>query len=104
MEDGEAVSVIFCGPEKMTEGTYNAWLLAVRPSAQGQGYGSRIVQHLEDLLRKKHAARILLVETSGNDDFARTREFYEKNGYEQECRIREFYQAGEDKIIYRKVL
>ncbi|MEM9508310.1 MAG: GNAT family N-acetyltransferase, partial [Cyanobacteria bacterium P01_E01_bin.35] len=30
--------------------------------------------------------------------------FYRKCGYEQEAQIREFYQAGEDKIIFRKSL
>ena len=48
--------------------------------------------------------RVLLVETSGLPSFERTREFYRKNGYDQEARIREFYNAGEDKIVFRKAL
>ncbi|CAN0589115.1 unnamed protein product [Ectocarpus sp. 12 AP-2014] len=48
--------------------------------------------------------RVLLVETSGNAGFARTRAFYAQAGYEEEARIREFYAAGEDKIIFRKAL
>lgn len=103
IKDEKPVSVIFCGPEKMAEGTFNAWLIAVAPSEQGKGYGSRILKYLEDLLRER-GERILLIETSGNDEFAKSRAFYEKNGYDQEARIREFYQAGEDKIVYRKAL
>jgi ribosomal protein S18 acetylase RimI-like enzyme len=48
--------------------------------------------------------RVLLVETSGTPDFERTRAFYRKCGYEEEARIRDFYQAGADKIVYRKAL
>ena len=33
-----------------------------------------------------------------------SRQFYCKNGYDEEARIREFYQAGEDKVVFRKVL
>ena len=29
---------------------------------------------------------------------------YFKNGYDEEARIREFYQAGEDKVVFRKML
>lgn len=48
--------------------------------------------------------RVLLVETSGLASFERTRAFYRKCGYDEEARIREFYQAGEDKIVFRKSL
>ncbi len=37
-------------------------------------------------------------------EFERTRAFYRSLGYEEEARIRSFYQAGEDKIVYRKLL
>ena len=48
--------------------------------------------------------RLLLVETSGLASFERTRQFHRKCGYHEEARIRDFYKAGDDKIIYRKVL
>jgi ribosomal protein S18 acetylase RimI-like enzyme len=49
-------------------------------------------------------ARMLLVETSGLASFERQRTFYRKCGYNEEARIRDFYQAGEDKIVFRKAL
>eukprot|EP00525_Craspedostauros_australis_P011795 CAMPEP_0198121498 /NCGR_PEP_ID=MMETSP1442-20131203/32322_1 /TAXON_ID= /ORGANISM="Craspedostauros australis, Strain CCMP3328" /LENGTH=163 /DNA_ID=CAMNT_0043780315 /DNA_START=195 /DNA_END=686 /DNA_ORIENTATION=- len=98
------ISIVYAVPEKMTAGTYNALLLAVSSDAQGQGHGSKCMQSLEKELKEKRDARILLVETSGTDDFARTRAFYEKIGFEKEARIRDFYEAGDDKIVYRKDL
>jgi len=53
---------------------------------------------------KKQGVRVLLVETSGTDDFVRTRSFYEQIGYETEARIRDYYDAGDDKIVFRKAL
>ena len=56
-----------------------------------------------DDLRKK-GQRMLIIETSGLDGFALTRRFYLKHGYEEEARIRDYYQKGEDKVVFRKVL
>lgn len=48
--------------------------------------------------------RILLVETSSLPMFERMRAFNRKCGYNEEARIRDFYQAGEDKLVFRKAL
>ena len=102
-DDGEAVAVAYYIPERMTEGTWNALLLAVRPDYQGQGLGTILMRHIEQIL-KERGERALLVETSGLDDFERTRNFYRRNGYGEEACIREFYAEGEDKIVFRKAL
>jgi hypothetical protein len=36
--------------------------------------------------------------------FERTRQFYRTLGYDVEATIREFYNAGEDKVVFRKAL
>ncbi len=97
------VAIAYCAPERMTEGTWNLYLIAVHPDHQGQGRGTAMVTHVEKILAER-GERILLVETSGLESFEQTRAFYHKCGYEQEARIRDFYQAGEDKIIFRKSL
>ena len=102
-DDGEPVAVAYYLPEQMTEGTWNALLFAVRPDHQGRGLGAALIQHIERTLAKR-GERVLLVETSGLDAFERTRNFYRKIGFEEEARIREFYAAGEDKIVFRKAL
>ena len=96
-------AIAYCAPEKLTEGTWNLYLIAVHPDCQGGGIGTSMLHHLEQRLADRRE-RVLLVETSGLESFERTREFYRKCGYEREARIREFYQAGEDKIVFRKLL
>ena len=101
--ENQPVAIAYCAPEKMTEGTWNLYLIAVHPNHQGQGIGTAMVSHTEQILAVQ-GERILLVETSGLDSFTKTRSFYQGCGYEEEARIREFYQAGEDKIVFRKSL
>jgi len=100
-EDKKSIAIAYCAPEKMTEGTWNLYLIAVHPNYQRHGIGTAILSYIEQKLALQ-GERVLLVETSDLESFEGTRAFYRKRGYEQEARIREFYQAGEDKIIFRK--
>ena len=70
---------------------------------QSRGVGATLVRHIESVLAAR-GERVLLVETSGLPEFERTRAFYLANGYDEEARIREFYAAGEDKVVFAKVL
>jgi ribosomal protein S18 acetylase RimI-like enzyme len=97
------VAVAYVAPEKLTEGTFNLTMIAVRPDWQGQGRGGTLTRYLEEMLRDR-GERVLLVDTSGTPEFERTRAFYLKNGYEREARIRDYYKDGDDKITFRKRL
>jgi ribosomal protein S18 acetylase RimI-like enzyme len=101
--DNEPVGIAYIAPERMTEGTWNLYLIAVHPDRQKQGRGKALLGYVEQMLIER-GERILLVETAGTDDFEYVREFYRQNGYEEEARIREFYAAGVDKIVFRKAL
>jgi len=103
-DDGHgATAVAYCAPERMATGTWNALLLAVHPDQQGTGIGAALMAYIENLLGTR-GERVLLVETSGTADFERTRGFYLQIGYEREASIRDYYDAGDDKIVFRKAL
>jgi len=101
--ENELVGVAYVAPERMTEGTWNLYLIAIHPNYQRQGRGAALLSHIEQMLAERDE-RVLLVETSGLKDFEYVRAFYRKSGYDEEARIREFYKAGDDKIIFRKAL
>ncbi|MFO1039176.1 MAG: GNAT family N-acetyltransferase [Geminicoccaceae bacterium] len=102
--DGEvACAVAYCAPERMTDGTWNLFLIAVRENRQGQGVGARLTRHVERTLAER-GARILLVETSGLPAFERARAVYRRLGFVEEARIREFYAEAEDKVVFWKKL
>jgi GNAT superfamily N-acetyltransferase len=102
-DDNGLVGLAYCEPERMTDGTWNLQLICIHPTRQKQGRGAKLLQFVEQTLTNR-GARILLVETLGTADFEYVREFYHKNGYEEEARIREFYAVGADKITFRKAL
>ena len=93
----------FCEPERMSSGTWNLLAIGVDPVFQGQGHGAKMLAYLEQKLSES-SQRILIVETMGTPELAKTREFYRKNGYVEEARIREFYEAGADKVVFWKHL
>ncbi len=101
-EDGP-VGVAYLAREKMTNGTWNLLFIAVHPNHQRQGRGKAILNHIQNWLRS-NGERILLVETAGLDDFDYVRSFYASNGFETEARVRDFYDAGVDKVTFRKSL
>lgn len=101
--NGMAMGFCYATPETLTDGTWNMLAIAVHPASQGGGYGSALVRHLEAVLREQ-GHRVLIADTSGTDEFAQTRQFYRRNGYIEEARIRDFWAAGDDKVIYWKRL
>lgn len=101
--DPDPVALAYAAPEPMTQGAWNLYLIAVHVDHHSKGIGRALMTYVEESLAVE-GQRILLVETSGNADFERTRAFYRQCGYEEEARIRDFYQEGEAKIIFRKAL
>ena len=49
-------------------------------------------------------ARTLIVETSSLDDYDQARTFYNRRGFVEEARIRDFYGPGDDKVVFWKSL
>jgi ribosomal protein S18 acetylase RimI-like enzyme len=103
LDDGEPIGVAYFAPERMTVGTWNLLLIAIRSDRQGQGLGRRLTDAVEMALAND-GQRILLVETSGLPEFERTRAFYDGREYQREALIRDFYQDGEDKVVFWKRL
>jgi ribosomal protein S18 acetylase RimI-like enzyme len=102
-EDGEINAAAYFAPETFGQGVYNLYFIGVLPESQGVGIGSKLLKFVENDV-KNLGSRLLLVETSGLPEFEKTRNFYLKNGYEKEATIREYYKAGDDKIVFRKKL
>lgn len=100
---GEPVAVAYYQPRAATDRTWELLMIAVRGDEQGRGRGRALLAHAEHDLRRRDQ-RLLLVETSGVPDFARTRAFYDACGYTAEARVHDYYAAGDDMVLYRKEL
>ena len=104
--DGTVNGAAYFAPEPFSDRMWNLYFIAVHPSHQGNGVGSSLLDHVESHLRQAgpDAAQVLIVETSSTDQYARTREFYPKQGYIEEARISRFYGPDDHKVIYWKLL
>jgi ribosomal protein S18 acetylase RimI-like enzyme len=96
-------AVGYCVPEKFTTGTYNLLAIGVSEDSQRNGVATEMMQYIEELLKTKDG-RILIVETSSDDAQIGARKFYQKIGYTQMAVIKDFWNDGEDKIIFWKKL
>ena len=103
LQDDRIVGFGYCTPEKLTEGTYNLLAIAVSKDVQGRGIGGQMMAYLEQVL-KERSARVLIVETSSDAQYEKTRMFYEQLDYAREATIRDFWQEGEDKVVFWKKL
>jgi len=91
------------GPTPLTQGVYDLYWIVIDPTAQGKGFGRTLIADVEqDVLRR--GGRMLLIETSSQDSYDGTIRFYEKSGYREVARVRDFYRIGDDKLIFSKNL
>jgi len=89
------------GPTPGTDGTFDLYWIAVHPSAQGTGGGRQLLREVEDRVSAA-GGRMLIVETSSRADYEGTRRFYDRGGYREGARVRDFYAPQDDRVIYTR--
>ena len=102
-KENTIIGYICFGPTPITEGTWDIYWIAVDRDIQGQGLGKELMKAAEEEI-KKAKGRLILVETSSKTGYEKTNIFYQRAGYKEACRIRDFYAIGDDQIIYEKRL
>lgn len=102
-EQGAILGYMCYGPTPMTEGVVDLYWMAIHPGKHRQGYGKALIQWLEEAVRETKG-RLIVIETSSRDKYATTRNFYQRLGYVENARIRDFYRLGDDLLIYCKYL
>src|ERR1700741_4690365 len=102
--EGSGVLVYVCfGPTPLTESTYALFWIAVDKPKHRGGVGKRLLKFAEDEIARR-GGQMLLVETSSQETYGGTIQFYEKTGYELVGKIKENYKPGDDKLIFAKKL
>jgi ribosomal protein S18 acetylase RimI-like enzyme len=101
--EGKVVGVLAYGQTPMTAGTYDLYWIASDPELQRRGIGAALVRAMEEDLHRR-GARLVRIETSGTPIYDPTRAFYERFGYAETARLRDFYKPGDDLVIFTKRL
>ena len=91
------------GPVPLTQGTFDLYWIATHPNARGSGFGRALMAHIEGSVREQ-GGRLLVAETSAKESYRKTIEFYQRLNFEEASRIQDFYDVGDDRLIFIKRL
>ncbi len=86
-----------------TKSGFDLYWIAVAPSTQRHGLGSRLMAATEVACRAEGGER-LYADTSGRPDYAPTRAFYHRSGFVVAAVFPDFYADGDDKVVFSKRL
>jgi len=100
---GEPCAYSCYGPIAGTLHSYDLYWIAVHPSFQSKGLGAKLLAHTEECIRRQRGRQVY-AETSSRDQYAPTRRFYQRHGYQRVAHLKDFYAPGDDKLIYVKGL
>ena len=91
------------GATPLADGVFDLYWIAVDPKQQGLGYGQLLLRFVENEVRRRRG-RMLLIETSSKESYAPTIRFYQRSGYDEISRIKDFYRIEDDKVVFCKKL
>jgi len=91
------------GPIPCTFNSWDIYWLAVDNTLRGGGIGAELLKRSEEHIRRLGGRRSY-IETSSRDLYIPTRRFHEKMGYVLETVQKDYYDDGDDKCLYVKIL
>ena len=101
-EDDRTIAAYACfGKNAMTKATFDLYWIATRADRMGKGYGRKMVVFVEEDVRRR-GGKLLVIETSSKESYGTTREFYRKIGCTLAAQLPDYYDEGDDKLIYLK--
>ena len=86
-----------------TKTSFDLYWIVVAAERQRRGIGGALLRRSERLIQAANGQR-LYIETSSRPQYAATRSFYLRYGYQQAALLEDFYAPGDSKVIYAKVL
>jgi len=98
-DDGTVAAYVCFGKNPMTKATYDLYWIATLSQRWGKGYGREIVGFVVEEVRKM-GGKLLVIETSSQESYGTTRMFYEKIGCTLAATLPDYYDEGDDKLIY----
>lgn len=99
--DGQVLGFACYGRIVLTKRNYELNWIATDPEAGRRGVAALLLGEVERIARD-NGARYLNLETSATAPYAPARAFYARQGYEVAGRIKDYYDDGDDMLIYRK--
>ena len=86
-----------------TSQSYDLYWIVVAPEYQRLGIGRLLMQETERLVCAR-GGRQIYIDTSGRQQYASTRAFYERCEYTVAAEFPDFYAVGDSKLVYTRRL
>jgi GNAT superfamily N-acetyltransferase len=84
-----------------TLNNYDLYWIVVATQAQNKGIGKQLLEKTERILTELGGNK-LYAETSGRKQYHPTHQFYLRNNFILEARLKDFYAPNDDKLIFAK--
>ena len=81
--------------------SYDLYWIATNKKFQNMGLGKLLLEKAEAIVRI-NGGKAIYIETSSKPIYNPTREFYFRNGYQLKARFEDFYDIGDDKLLFCK--
>jgi ribosomal protein S18 acetylase RimI-like enzyme len=101
--EGEILAYACFGQNPMTRYTYDLYWIATRASHGRRGHGREIYEFVETRIRQR-GGRQVMIETSSKSGYEGSHIFYQRIGCSLAARLPNFYDDGDDMLIYWKRL
>lgn len=101
--DSEIIGYTCYGDIPCTKDRYDLYWIVVHNSYRRMDIGKRLICATEKEILKRGGKK-LYIETSSREPYYYTRQFYMNCGYKEEAVFKDYYDDGDDKIVYVKNL
>ena len=99
-QDGELVGYTCFDRIPFSKLSFDLYWIAVSPEQRGSGLAAELMQRTATFIRGKRGTQVF-AETSSREPYAAARAFYVKAGFDEIARFEDFYDVGDDKVVYR---
>ena len=101
--DGELVGYTCFDRIPLSRVSFDLYWIAVLPAQRGTGLAMDLMARTAKLAKSKRGLWIF-AETSSRGAYAPARAFYVKAGFTETARFADFYEPGDDKVVFRLAL
>jgi len=101
--DGRTVGYTCFGPIACTKHSFDLYWIGVHEDTRGSGLGKILMKESEKII-KDLGGKGVYIETSSREKYIPTQRFYDSCGCDLIAQIKDFYDEGDDKLIYKRSL
>ena len=98
-DTGAVLGFACWGPTSLSRGAADLYWIATARNVQGRGVAAGLFRAVEDAVRA--AGRwLIVIWTSSKPDYEAARKFYQRMGCERSCQLADFYDRGDDLMVF----